>query len=169
MSHPFGDLLRQYLHRKHGLSQARLAAGIRQPPFVISLMCRGERLTGHGGRTRVLAIIRWLHEHGTLITVGEAQDLLTAAEQKAFDPALPDDARLLKNLQPVEPLATASSLTLPRLPAPLSSFVGREQEVATATRLLRANRLLTLTGTGGVGKTRLALSVRRHASLPAKE
>jgi transcriptional regulator with XRE-family HTH domain len=42
------------------------------------------------------------------------------------------------------------------LPADLSSFVGREVEVAEVRRLLAANRLVTLTGAGGIGKTRLA-------------
>src|SRR5262249_41945157 len=45
------------------------------------------------------------------------------------------------------------------LPAPVSRLVGREQERDEVVRLLRANRLLTLTGAGGVGKTRLALAV----------
>jgi predicted ATPase/DNA-binding CsgD family transcriptional regulator len=44
-----------------------------------------------------------------------------------------------------------------RLPAEVTSFVGRRQELAEARRLLSASRLLTLTGPGGVGKTRLAL------------
>ena len=45
------------------------------------------------------------------------------------------------------------------LPGEVTSFVGRRREVAQAVRLLRRARLLTLTGTAGVGKTRLALRV----------
>ncbi len=48
------------------------------------------------------------------------------------------------------------------LPEPLSSFVGREAEVDGLRRLLGEARLVTLTGVGGVGKTRLALEVARR-------
>ncbi|MBA2447791.1 MAG: AAA family ATPase, partial [Chloroflexi bacterium] len=45
------------------------------------------------------------------------------------------------------------------LPAQLTSFVGRERDTAEVARLLSTARLVTLTGAGGIGKTRLALEV----------
>src|SRR5215470_6025163 len=45
------------------------------------------------------------------------------------------------------------------LPAEVTSFVGRRQEIAEVKRLLARSRLVTLTGAGGVGKTRLAVRV----------
>ncbi|HEY8170007.1 MAG TPA: adenylate/guanylate cyclase domain-containing protein, partial [Candidatus Limnocylindria bacterium] len=45
------------------------------------------------------------------------------------------------------------------LPRQLSSFIGREAEIAAATAQLRETSVLTLTGPGGVGKTRLALEI----------
>jgi predicted ATPase len=47
------------------------------------------------------------------------------------------------------------------LPAPRSSFVGREQDMLEVKRELQMTRLLTLTGVGGSGKTRLAVEVAR--------
>ena len=50
------------------------------------------------------------------------------------------------------------------LPVELTSFVGRRRELADLRRLMPTTRLLTLTGTGGVGKTRLALQAGRDAA-----
>ena len=70
------------------------------------------------------------------------------------------------NPQKLRAVVSAEAATAPRapglppnnLPLELSSFVGRQDEVAEVGRLLEHNRLLTLTGPGGCGKTRLALA-----------
>ena len=48
---------------------------------------------------------------------------------------------------------------LNNLPAQVSSFIGRDAELAEVRRLITASRLVTLTGAGGAGKTRLGLQV----------
>src|SRR5581483_8810304 len=49
------------------------------------------------------------------------------------------------------------------LPLAVTSFVGRERELAEVAGLLAAHRLVTLTGIGGAGKTRLGLQVAADA------
>jgi predicted ATPase/DNA-binding CsgD family transcriptional regulator len=57
-----------------------------------------------------------------------------------------------------KPAATPSLLqSTHHLPAPTTTFIGRAREITQVKGLLAANRLLTLTGAGGIGKTRLAL------------
>jgi len=50
------------------------------------------------------------------------------------------------------------------LPAPTSDIVGREAHLSTVATLVEANRLVTLVGAGGIGKTRLAIEVARRLS-----
>ena len=50
------------------------------------------------------------------------------------------------------------------LPQQITSFVGRQRELAEVTGLLRSNRLLTLVGPGGIGKTRLSVQVAAESS-----
>src|SRR5688500_16262207 len=52
-----------------------------------------------------------------------------------------------------------SSKLITNLPAPITTFIGREKEQADVIRLIGKYRLITLTGTGGVGKTRLSIKV----------
>ncbi|NHU47653.1 MULTISPECIES: ATP-binding protein [Rhodococcus] len=58
-------------------------------------------------------------------------------------------------------MASRSANQPDNLPADLTSFVGRRSETHAVRQLLSADRLVTLTGVGGVGKTRLALRVAR--------
>ncbi|MGB9252877.1 MAG: adenylate/guanylate cyclase domain-containing protein, partial [Mycobacterium sp.] len=57
------------------------------------------------------------------------------------------------------PLRTVDSVAAQHLPVQLTSFVGRARQLAEVQGLLGADRLVTLTGAGGIGKTRLALQV----------
>jgi hypothetical protein len=67
-------------------------------------------------------------------------------------------AKVLGLQSPASPalLATEQLAFQHNLPAQLSSFIGCKQEIAEICQLVRANRLVMLTGSGGVGKTRLA-------------
>jgi predicted ATPase len=60
------------------------------------------------------------------------------------------------------PLRSLDSF-LGNLPLQVSSFVGRERELARGIEVLRSSRVVTLTGVGGVGKTRLALQLAAEA------
>src|SRR5581483_11618378 len=56
----------------------------------------------------------------------------------------------------------ASAEARHNLPAPTTSFVGREEELAELERSLRDHRLVTVVGMGGAGKTRLAVETAWH-------
>jgi predicted ATPase len=62
-----------------------------------------------------------------------------------------------------EPTPRSRELTPHYLPLELSSFVGREREISELKGLVGQTRLLTLTGPGGSGKTRLVLAVAQEA------
>jgi predicted ATPase len=59
------------------------------------------------------------------------------------------------------PMESPTPRPTSRLPVQLGTFVGRARELETLRRLLPDTRLLTLTGSGGVGKTRLAIELTR--------
>ena len=74
--------------------------------------------------------------------------------------ANPSPATRLRRLPPPLAVADSTGVETP-FPAPLTSLIGRDAETAAVSALLRRGdvRLVTLTGPGGVGKTRLALRV----------
>ena len=88
---------------------------------------------------------------------GEPPTGQSPAGQPPVEPAA--EPRLAAAPVPGFPVAPA-----PGLPAETTSFVGREAELATIKDLLGLSRLLTLTGPGGSGKTRLALRAGAQAS-----
>src|SRR5271165_7603870 len=57
------------------------------------------------------------------------------------------------------PLRVSGTVVVTRLPVQLTSFVGRDAQLTQLRAMLAENRVVTLTGAGGVGKTRLAIQV----------
>jgi predicted ATPase/DNA-binding winged helix-turn-helix (wHTH) protein len=160
----FGDLLSQHLHRRHGLSQSKLAAGILQSPAVITAMCKGKRLTGPQARERVLTIIGWLRQQGALETVDEANALLSAAGMASLRQGMRGESALIQQLHAhpsaaIPPPAITPAVRRTNLPAQLTRFIGREQELAEVADALRSRRLVSVIGVAGMGKTRLAQQV----------
>jgi non-specific serine/threonine protein kinase len=87
-------------------------------------------------------------------------------QDRAEEAWLPDVLRALAGLGVVPSSAPTTPVPAPphpaspptTLPATLTRFLGREQELDDLAQLLATNRLVTLTGPGGTGKTRLAIS-----------
>jgi len=133
----FGELL-CYLRRRAGLTQTEFAAAVGYSHAQISRL-------EHNHRPPDLATV--VARFVPTLGLGEEPAVMTRFLQ-------------LAGADPTRPAAGSSQLQ-PRhnLPYPLTSFIGREQEIAKVRRSLLAGRLVTLTGSGGSGKTRLAIQV----------
>jgi predicted ATPase/class 3 adenylate cyclase len=119
--------------------------------------CARLMAIAHGGQIvvseTVEALVRGTLPPGVqLVDLGEHRLRDLARPLRVFEVIHPD---LRRKFPPLRSLNTPSG----NLPTELTSFVGREQELERVTSMLAQTRLLTLTGVGGVGKTRLALRV----------
>jgi predicted ATPase/DNA-binding SARP family transcriptional activator len=132
---------------EHAELVARIRRVLQEQPF-------RERLWGQ----LMLALYRGGRQAEALETFAEARRVL--AEQLGVEPG-PGLQRLQAAILAHDPAVAGGPVAGPprgRLPAPVTSFVGRDQGVAEVTELLQDHRLVTLIGPPGVGKTRLALA-----------
>jgi predicted ATPase len=163
--------------RTAGRTQQQLARAIGLHPNVLShkLHQRGALLNA----ADVTAIVTTLADWGTVSSAAEARGLLAlmgvpehAIPALAWTTgplgALPDDppaaaptvraGEATPEPAPVtKPSGRRVALAPDPLPVPLTPLVGRSAEVAAVTAAVPGSRLVTLTGTGGTGKTRVAL------------
>ena len=144
----FGERLRR-LREEAGLTQEELAAKAGMTAKGVSALERGERKRPYPHTVRSLADALGLDDErraGLISTVPKR-----GAETRA------------------SPTAPSKMMPTPDgghvVPAPSTSLLGRERELGEALDFLSrpGTRLLTLTGTGGVGKTRLALALAAEA------
>jgi predicted ATPase/class 3 adenylate cyclase/DNA-binding CsgD family transcriptional regulator len=121
------------------------------------------RNLAHGGQTVLSATTEalvadalpadtWLNDLGTYELRGVAR------RERVMQLCHPD----LRNDFP--PLNTAKSVATHNLPAQFTSFVGRGPQLVEVGKLLEQNRLVTLTGAGGAGKTRLGVEVANRVA-----
>jgi predicted ATPase/class 3 adenylate cyclase len=114
---------------------------------------------GHGGQVLISAAAAELVRADLPVGVG----LHDLGEHRLKDLARPERIhQLIIDGLPGEFPHIRSLETPTNLPTQRTSFVGREREVARVKDLLRGTGLLTLTGAGGSGKTRLALQAARE-------
>lgn len=105
---------------------------------------------GHGGQVLVANSTAALLDGVDLLDLGEHRLRDLSTPQRVYQVQA---TGLRENFPPLRTLTTIPG----NLPAQLTSFVGREEELERVVEALGKHRLVTLTGVGGVGKTRLAL------------
>ena len=122
---------------------------------------RAARIAGaaHGGQVIVSASTRALAESALppdiqLLDLGEHRLRGVSGTERLYQLEI-------AGLPSVFPPPRADSVSATHLPARMTSFVGRDAELADIERRLAASRLVTLTGPGGAGKTSLATECAR--------
>ena len=137
-------------------------AVLRDGQYVNTPLNRCARLmaAAHGGQIVMSDATEALVRSGlpggaTLIDLGEHRLRDLAGRMRIFQIAHPELPRTFPALRTLEAFAG-------NLPMPASSFIGRARELEQTSAALGQARVVTLTGAGGVGKTRLALQVARQ-------
>jgi predicted ATPase/DNA-binding XRE family transcriptional regulator len=138
----FGALLRLY-RLEAGLTQQDLAERAKLSVEAIGALERGTRTRPHRETVDMLVT--------ALALTPESEALLKGA----VGIANPSIQRERADAAPGSPRSN--------LPQPLTSFVGRERDVGEVSALLREHRLVTIVGSGGVGKTRVAVRIGTDA------
>nr|WP_225955050.1 BTAD domain-containing putative transcriptional regulator [Kibdelosporangium phytohabitans] len=160
----------------HRLEEQRLAAEELLAETRLALGEVGAALTGLSDlveRYPLRERLRAVHLRALYLAGGQAEALAGYAELRerladelGADPG-PELTALHESMLRQDPgLRAAAPRPRTNLPAALTPLVGRAQAVSATRALLSTYRLVTLTGPGGVGKTRLALAAAEEAPFP---
>jgi predicted ATPase/DNA-binding XRE family transcriptional regulator len=140
MPSEFGELLRR-LRQAASLSQEALAEAAHISTSAVGAYERGIHSAPHRDTVKMLA---------------DALDL-SGADLEEFERGARRKPRAPSEAKP-------EAVAFETFPPETSSFLGRDVDVDAVEEMLRRSRCITITGTGGIGKTRLALKVGRRAT-----
>ena len=170
------DAIRTAINAQHGLqtfevfktSEAALRvrmgihtgeAELRDGDYYGQALNRAARImsAGYGGQILLSSLTaelarEHLPEQASLLDLGEHRLKGLLRPERIYQLIAPE---LQKEFPPLRSTSTATN----NLPTQLTSFIGRERELAEAQRKLASAKLLTLIGPGGTGKTRLSLQI----------
>ncbi|MCL4506638.1 MAG: tetratricopeptide repeat protein [Chloroflexi bacterium] len=141
------------------MTQRELGIAVGYSEAQIARLERGRRLPDLA--TIRAQMIPALHLEDEPEVAARLVELAEQARGKPAAPAAPVVAPPEKTSAEAAPVAATAAKRRNNLPAPLTRFIGHARDITEITHLLASNRLVTLTGPGGMGKTRLALQVAR--------
>jgi predicted ATPase/transcriptional regulator with XRE-family HTH domain len=150
----FGDLLK-YLRRRARLTQREVAIAVGYSEAQISRLEQNLRPPDLATLTALFIPALYLEDEPLAVNrlielAAQARgEKLPQSGTVTFSPSVQREVR--------ESVRTVEDGVLDNLPLQLTSFIGREHEMTEIKNLLGKARLVTLTGSGGCGKTRLAL------------
>ena len=149
--HTVGELIRRY-REIAGLSQEALAERAGLSPRGLLYLERGMRRPYPDTLRRLADALSLTQQEREVLTLASRHSaaVLLATPAETAAPAVGPSAGVT---------APPAAGPMHNLPASLSSFIGREHAQAAVHDLLMDHRMVTLVGAGGVGKTRLALTV----------
>ena len=150
----FGTLLRQF-RVAAALSQEALAERCRISPDTIAALERGRRLAPRLSTVRAIADALQLAPADRVLFAEAAGNAGDSASEDEGSPA--EDTAIGAGPVTRRPAGTNKQRPGGRLPTPLTPLFGRQAESDAVAHALASQRLVTLVGPGGVGKTRLAL------------
>jgi predicted ATPase len=134
-------------------------AELRGPDYFGTVLNRTARVmaAGHGGQILL---------DGATASLISGVELISLGPRRLRDIAKPVDVFQVQaeGLRTEFPPLKTVDLTTGNLRPPATSFIGRRAEIAELETSLKAHRMVTLTGVGGVGKTRLALEVAARSA-----
>lgn len=155
----FGDLLK-YLRRRARLTQRELSIAVGYSEAQISRLEQNQRPPDIASLTALFIPALFIEDEPLI--VARLMDLAAQARMEEMHQS--GVVTFLSSVQHqiLEDVRSIEDNILNNLPLQLTSFVGRDLEIAEIKKLLGKAKLVTLTGSGGCGKTRLTIETARQ-------